>query len=162
MYVKRFDDGLSGEVHIDLRLSISENCLEVDDTASEESLNDYRFSTNHYWNFDNSALNNVNKIDVFTLFDERITLILFVSDKFINNLVEDCVCVLEILEERQLLEGHLDEPHVLVFVVKDALFDILEDERVFQSDLIKVLLAQFSNSAILASNDGCCSHTIVD
>ena len=66
------------------------------------------------------------------------------------------------LEKGQLLERILNETHVLVFVIKDSLLEVLADERVLNTNLLKVFFAQFSNSAILASNDGCCSQTFVD
>ena len=87
-------------MHADLRLSIFyENCLEVDDTASEEPIYDYLFATNIHTNIDNSLLNDEDLINLITLFEKNITLVLFHSIKTVNNRVEDRVRVLEVLEE---------------------------------------------------------------
>lgn len=83
-------------------------------------------------------LDDVNIIDIIALLYESIALIPFESDTFKDNLVEDSVCVLEMLEEGQLLECILNEAHVLVFVIKDAFLEILADERVFNTNLIEV------------------------
>ena len=57
------------------------------------------------------------------------------------------------LEEGQLLEGHLNETHVLIFVVKDTFFNIPEDKRVLMDYLIEVILAELANGAVLESDD---------
>ena len=132
---------LLGESHGDLRLIITENSLKVDDTASEESFKDHLFATNQYWNFDNTLLDDVNIIDFLALFNERVIFISFESDATKDDLVEDSVCVFQMLEKGQLLKSILNEAHVLVLVIEDAFLEILADERVFYTDLIKVFLA---------------------
>ena len=80
-------------------------------------------------------------IDFLFRLYERITLILFESDTAEDDFVEDSFCVFEMLEKGQLLEGILNETHVLVFVIKDALLEILTDEWVLNAGFIKVKLA---------------------
>ena len=65
--------------------------------------------------------NNIDIIDFLIRLYERLTLIPFESDTAEDDFVEDSFCVFEMLEKGQLLEGILNETHVLVFVIKDAL-----------------------------------------
>ena len=83
-------------------------------------------------------LNDIDIIDFLIFLNERITLIPFESDTAKDDLVEDGFCVFEMLEEGQLLERILNETHVLVFVIKDALLEVLADERVLNTGFIKV------------------------
>ena len=71
----------------------------------------------------------------------------------VDNRVQDCVSVLQMVEERQLFERHFNETHVLVIVLEDALLDVLQDLRVLQHDLIEVLLLELANGAVLESDD---------
>ena len=86
-------------------------------------------------------LDDVNIIDFLTLLYERVIFIPFESDAAKDDIVKDSVCVFEMFEKGQLLESILNEAHVLVFIIKDALFEILADERVIYTDFIKVFLA---------------------
>ena len=52
-------------------------------------------------------------------------------------------------EERQLLKGHLDEAHVLVTVLIDTLFDVIEDFRVLVNNLVKVIFLKHASHAVL-------------
>ena len=86
-------------------------------------------------------LDDVNIIDFLTLLDESVIFIPFESDAAKDDFIEDSVCVFQMLEKGQLLKSILNEAHVLVLVIEDAFLEILADERVFYTDLIKVFLA---------------------
>ena len=84
-------------------------------------------ASNYDVNLNNSLFNDVNLINFFTLLYEQLALVFLVGVQVVDDVIKDRVCVYEVLEEGQLLEGHLDKAHVFVFVVKDAFFDVLED-----------------------------------
>jgi len=86
----------------------------------------------------------------------------FAGIEAVDDLVEDCVSVLKVSKERKLLEGHLDESHVFVIVVKDSLRDVLVDLRVLQDDLSEVFVVEFADGAVLEGDDGSCSQALVD
>lgn len=86
----------------------------------------------------------------------------FAGIKAVDNLIEDCVSVLKVSEEGELLEGHLDESHVFVIVVKDSLSDVLVNLRVLQDDLSEVFVVELANGAVLESDHRSCSQAIVD
>ena len=56
-------------------------------------------------------------------------------------------------EVRNLLDNHLDEFHISVFVLKYALLYVFEDHGVLQNEVVKVLAVKLANRGILERND---------
>ena len=66
------------------------------------------------------------------------------------------------LEEGQLFERHLNKAHVFVFVIKDTLFDVLEDEWVFADDLFEIVLFKTTNCAVFVSDNRGGGQAVID
>lgn len=139
-----------------------EHVLVVDDGTLEEALNHDVLVTDFDENLNDTRLDDLDVSDFVAFLHEQAACVLLVSLQTVDNLIENCVSVIEMGEERDLLKGHLDEAHVFVTIVEDALFDELEDLRVTMADVREVLLVQFADRAVLHCDDRGSSLAVVD
>ena len=126
-----------------------EHVLVINDATTEEALKNDLGAVDFQENFDNTVFNDVNIVNRVSHFDENFILVFLNSLETVNNFIEDVIVVLEVREERQLLKGHLDEAHVLVTVLIDTLFDVIEDFRVLVNNLVKVIFLEHASHAVL-------------
>ena len=119
-------------------------------------------AANDYVDLNNSLFNYVNLVNVFSYRYEQLALVFLVGVQIVDDVIEDSVCVYDVIEEGHLFDGHLNKPHVFVFVVEDAFFDVLEDEGVLVNDLLEVFLDKFTNSAVFVSYYRRCGQAVID
>ena len=159
---ERLDHSLSGKPHVNLCPLLDEDGLVVDHTAAEKTLENDISATDFNVKLKDTFLDDVDIFDFVAWFHETVASIHLRRGLTVDDFVQNWVFVLKVAEVRQLLEGHLDEPHVFVLVLEDALLDILEDRRVLQDDFVEVLQCKLANGAVLKSDDGGSGRTLVD
>ena len=148
------DDRLHGEAKRYTRSSVRRECvLVIDDRTSEKTLNDGFFAANGDNDIDDTSLDDVDRVNLVTWAHPEVTSVHLLGVQAVDDRVENGVSVLQVVEERKLLECHLDEAHVLVVVLKDALLDVLKNLGMLLGDGLKVLLHELSNRAVLQSNN---------
>ena len=141
---------------------LREDVLVVDHTTAEQALEHNILTVDCEENLHDTLLKDVNITEIIADIHQHASLVLLGSGKAVNDIIENSIGVLQMCEERQLFQGHLDEFHVLVIVLEDALLDVLQDLAMFVDDLVKVFGRKFADGAVLESNDrGCCS-TFID
>lgn len=76
-----------------------ENVLIVDHTTTEKAFKDDFCSRDGQVDLDNTLLNNIDVVKLITLIHKHDALVFLLGCQTINNLIENGVCVLQMLEE---------------------------------------------------------------